>query len=51
MKKITLLIFLNFFFFEFSNADFKKIKKKAVVNNPEIIFPLPNDLKGLYFYI
>ena len=46
MKKITLLIFLNFFFFEFSNADFKKIKKKAVVNNPEIIFPLPTDLKG-----
>ncbi len=46
MKKITLLIFLNFFLFEFSNADFKKIKKKAVVNNPEIIFPLPNDLKG-----
>ena len=46
MKKIFLLILLNFLLFEISNADFKKIKKKAVVNNPEIIFPLPKDLKG-----
>ena len=46
MKNIFLLILLNFLLFEISNADFKKIKKKAVVNNPEIIFPLPKDLKG-----
>ena len=46
MKKIFLLILLNFLLFEISNADFKKIKKKAVVSNPEIIFPLPKDLKG-----
>ena len=46
MKKIFLLILLIFLLFEISNADFKKIKKKAVVNNPEIIFPLPKDLAG-----
>ncbi len=46
MKKTLLFILLNFLLFEISNADFKKIKKKAVVNNPEIIFPLPKDLKG-----
>ena len=45
-EKNNFINFFKFFFFEFSNADFKKIKKKAVVNNPEIIFPLPNDLKG-----
>ena len=26
-------------------ADFKKIKKKAIVNNPEIIFPIKKDNK------
>ena len=41
--------FLIIFFFLLSNysfADFKKIKKKAVVNNPEIIFPIQKDKKG-----
>jgi len=46
MKKI-----LTFFLFiilipTLSFANFKEIKKKAVVNNPEIIFPVPEDLTG-----
>ena len=27
-------------------ADFKKIKKKAIVTQPEIIFPIQKDKKG-----
>ena len=40
-----LIIFL-FVLSSYSFADFKKIKKKAVVNNPEIIFPIQKDKKG-----
>ena len=44
MKKIFLLIIILFFWSNISYADFKQIKKKAEVNNPEIIFPIPNKL-------
>ena len=46
MKKIiiilAILIIPNLVF----GSDFKKVKKKAIVNNPEIIFPIPIDLTG-----
>jgi hypothetical protein len=46
MKKIiiilTILIIPNLVF----GSAFKKVKKKAIVNNPEIIFPIPIDLTG-----
>ena len=44
MKKL-LIIFLSIFLLPvFSFADFKKIKKKATITQPEIIFPLPKNL-------
>ena len=44
MKKI-LIIFLSLFFISnISYADFKKIKKKATVTQPEVIFPIPKKL-------
>ena len=45
MKEI-LLIILILFFNSNSFANFKEIKKKAVVNKPEIIFPIPKNLKN-----
>ena len=45
MKEI-LLIILILFFNSNSYANFKEIKKKAVVNKPEIIFPIPKNLKN-----
>ena len=43
LKKIVILIiFLSFC--ETSFANFKEIKKKAKVNKPEIIFPIPKNL-------
>ena len=39
-----LLIVLIFLLPSYSFADFKKIKKKAIINNPEIIFPIPKNL-------
>ena len=41
--------FLIFFLFLYLSpattfADLKQIKKKAIVNNPEIIFPVPTEL-------
>ncbi len=45
MKKL-LLIILILFFTSNSSANFKEIKKKAVVNKPEIIFPIPKNLKN-----
>ena len=45
MKKL-LLIILILFFNSNSFANFKEIKKKAVVNKPEIIFPIPKNLKN-----
>ena len=41
--------FLIIFFFllsTYSFADFKKIKKKAPITQPEIIFPIQKDKKG-----
>ena len=45
MKEI-LLIILILFFNSNSFANFKEIKKKATVNKPEIIFPIPKNLKN-----
>ena len=45
MKEI-LLIILILFFNSNSFANFKEIKKKAIVNKPEIIFPIPKNLKN-----
>ena len=45
MKEI-LLIILILFFNSNSFANFKEIKKKAEVNKPEIIFPIPKNLKN-----
>ena len=45
MKEI-LLITLILFFNSNSFANFKEIKKKATVNKPEIIFPIPKNLKN-----
>ena len=44
VKKFLLVIISLFFCSNISYADFKQIKKKAVVNNPEIIFPIPKKL-------
>jgi len=44
--KELLLIILILFFTSNSSANFKEIKKKAVVNKPEIIFPIPKNLKN-----
>ena len=45
MKEL-LLIILILFFTSNSSANFKEIKKKAVVNKPEVIFPIPKNLKN-----
>ena len=45
MKEI-LLIILILFFNSNSFANFKEIKKKAEVKKPEIIFPIPKNLKN-----
>ena len=45
MKRILIIFSFLFLIPNFTFADFKKIKKKAVVNNPEIIFPIKKDKK------
>ena len=45
MKKLSIIV-LILFFTSNSSANFKEIKKKAVVNKPEIIFPIPKNLKN-----
>ena len=40
-----LLIIIILFLTSNSFANFKQIKKKSIVNNPEIIFPIPKNLK------
>ena len=45
MKKSIIILIALFFNSNISHADFKKIKKKAIVNNPEIIFPIKKDKK------
>ena len=44
LKKITFLILLSFIITNTSKSDFKDIKKKAIINKPEIIFPIPKNL-------
>ena len=44
IKKFLAVIISLIFFSNISYADFKQIKKKAEVNNPEIIFPIPKKL-------
>ena len=44
VKKFLVVIISLFFCSNISYADFKQIKKKAVINNPEIIFPIPKKL-------
>jgi len=39
-KKITFLILLSCIITNTAKGDFKKIKKKAIINKPEIIFPI-----------
>ena len=47
MKKIlSILVIILVSVPSFSNANFKEIKKKAIVNNPEIIFPIAKDVTG-----
>ena len=44
MKKFLIIFVLLFLNLEISYADFKKIKKKATVTQPEVIFPIPKNL-------
>ena len=46
MKKIFIYILFLLFSLNFSYADFKKIKKKAIVTYPEIIFPTQDNKKN-----
>ena len=46
MKKILIVFSFLFLIPNLTFADFKKIKKKAIVNNPEIIFPIKKDKKN-----
>ena len=45
MKKFIIIFILLFFNLNISHADFKKIKKKSIVNKPDIIFPIRKDKK------
>ena len=44
MRNLLIIFLLIYFLPTISFADFKKIKKKSEVNNPEIIFPIPENL-------
>ena len=44
MKKLLIIIFI-LIFSSSAYANFKEIKKKAIVNYPEIIFPIPENLE------
>ena len=46
LNRINFVIIFLFLSISFSDANFKEIKKKAVVKNPEIIFPIQKDKKG-----
>ena len=45
MKKLLISFISILILCENSLANFKQIKKKALVNKPEIIFPIPQKLK------
>ena len=44
MQNLLIIFLFIYFLPTISFADFKKIKKKSEVNNPEIIFPIPENL-------
>ena len=44
MRNLLIIFLFIYFLPTISLADFKKIKKKSQVNNPEIIFPIPENL-------
>jgi hypothetical protein len=44
MKKFLIFFISLFLISNISHADFKKIKKKATVTQPEVIFPIPKKL-------
>ena len=44
MRNLLIIFLFIYFLPTISFADFKKIKKKSEVNNPEIIFPIPKNL-------
>ena len=44
MKKLLIFSISLFLISNISHADFKKIKKKATVTQPEVIFPIPKKL-------
>ena len=44
MKKLLIFFISLFLISNISHADFKKIKKKATVTQPEVIFPIPKKL-------
>ena len=44
MRNLLIIFLFIHFLPTISFADFKKIKKKSEVNNPEIIFPIPENL-------
>ena len=44
MKKLLIFFISLFLISNISHADFKKIKKKATVTQPEVIFPIPKNL-------
>ena len=46
MKKFLIIFISLLLISNISHADFKKIKKKAIVTQPEIIFPIQKDKKG-----
>ncbi len=46
LKRTIFFIFISFIFTNFSYGDFKQIKKTAIVNKPEIIFPIKKDKKN-----
>ena len=48
LKKIIFLILLSFVITNTSKSDFKEIRKKAIVNKPEIVFPIKKDKKKMY---
>ena len=43
MRKVLITILFSFLIVNFSQADFKYIKKKAKVTKPEMIFPIQNE--------
>ena len=49
MKKSIIILILIFFNSNISHADFKKIRKKAIVNSPEIFFPIKKDKKKMCY--